>query len=426
MRTPASRLSGKIRPGTPRFRPVAQLFWLAIALAVGTALVAQKVHAQNAVLDAGLAHTRDAAVAVRRATGHDAGTVVAITAIGDAGAIGDGQAVATADASSNWPMDYAVLPSPQDLDPTLSEEQQRAIGTGLVPIHREGLFRSPLAHPRFGPAAHVRVGLVLNRIRDYEIRTGSFSADFFLSLTGDRAMPALEIRFANGTDVDQFTLADAPTFKAYRIRGTFTSPVDLRRYPFDTQSLTIEMEAQREGVDQVVFAADPERTSLDEGFSIAGWGVAAIGARAYRHLYPPRFDRDDLYVSRYKFETRIDRFGISAAFSVYVPAFIIILIGLTGLWVPASRVDVRSATGAPMLAAAVLFHYSLMQALPATGYLTRADKVMMGLYISLLLNMLSTWMFFVVRESRVDKVFHLSRLSVPPITFAIMIAASTV
>jgi hypothetical protein len=71
----------------------------------------------------------------------------------------------------------------------------------------------------------------------------------------------------------------------------------------------------------------------------------------------------------------------------------------------------------------VLFHYSLMQSLPATGYLTRADKVMLGLYVSLLLNMLSTWAFFVVSESEVDRVFRLSRNLVPPITFAIMVAA---
>ncbi len=416
-------------------RPIAQLFWLAIALAVGTSIVTQKVSAQDAASDAGFGPARGASAGAGNRSHADADASALAAAVPtttpDAGAAADANpdaataGGATADASVS-PLDYAVLQSAEDIDPTLSVEQQRSIGTGLVPIHREGRFRSPLAHPRFGQAAHVRVGLVLNRIRDYDIRTGSFSADFFVSLTGDRVLPPLEIRFTNGYDVDQYALVDAPTFRAYRVRGTFTSAIDLRRYPFDTQSLTIEIEAQREGVDQVVFEADANRTSLDEGFSIPGWGVAAIGARAYRHLYPPRFDRDDLYVSRYKFETRIDRFGTSAAFSVYVPAFIIILIGLTGLWVPASRVDVRSATGAPMLAAAVLFHYSLMQALPATGYLTRADKVMLGLYLSLLLNMLSTWMFFVVRDANVDKVFRLSRLTVPPITFAIMIAASTV
>ena len=411
-----------------------QALWLVLAVVVGSLIVAQKVGAQGpfpgsaavpgAQFGTSGAHSSTVADpvvvpapnAVDASVAHDSGALQVQAALGTA--------LMGPDAAA--PLDYAVLQSAEDFDPGLSEEQQRSIGTGLVPIHREGRFRSPLAHPRFGQPAHVRVGLVLNQIRDYEIRSGSFSADFFLSLTADRPMPALDIRCTNGHNVDLVTLVDVPTFKAYRMRGTFTSSIDLRRYPFDTQSLTIEIEDQRAGVDQLVFEADQSRTSLDEGFTIPGWGVASIGARAYRHLYPARFDRDDLYISRYKFETRIDRFGTSAAFSVYVPAFIIILIGLTGLWMPASRVDVRSATGAPMLAAAVLFHYSLISALPATGYLTRADKVMLGLYIALLLNMMSTWLFFVVRESQVDKVFLLSRAVVPPITIAIMVAASTV
>lgn len=373
-------------------RPVRGLIVVvSLALGVGAAVTTGGLEAQEATPDAGL----DAA-----APGEDADVGAPLS-----------------------PIDYAVLQGPEDVDPSLSEEQQIALGTGLVPIHREGRYRSALAHPRFGTPARVRVGLVLNHIRDYDIHTGSFEADYFLSLTGDRAMPDLEVRFTNGSELDTVVLVDTPTLKVYRMDGTFTSPVDLRHYPFDTQALRIEMEAQREGVDQIVFEADPNRTSLDEGFSVAGWGVATVGARAYRHLYPPRFDRDDLYVSRYVFETNIERFGTSAAFSVFVPALIIILIGLTGLWIPPARVDVRSATGAPMLAAAVLFHYSLMQSLPATGYLTRADKVMLALYVSLFLNMVSTWAFFVVDESKVERVFVLSRNLIPPITIAMLIAA---
>lgn len=385
----------------PRVRGLRDLLCVAAALAIGVVMLAPRLDAQE-IPDAGVdAEPLDAPPS-------------------EAPAPDDADVAAPSTLS---PLDYAVLPTEEDVDETLSEEQQIAIGNGLVPIHREGPFRSPLAHPRFGPAAHVRVGLVLNRIRDYDIHTGSFSADYFLSLTGDRTMPPIEVRFTNGADVTTSVLAETPTFRAYRMSGTFTSAVDLRHYPFDTQSLTIEMEAERAGVDQVVFEADPNRTSLDEGFSVAGWGVATIGARAYRHRYPPRFDHDDLYVSRYVLETRIERFGTSAAFSVFVPALIIVLIGLTGLWVPPARVDVRSNTGAPMLAAAVLFHYSLMQSLPATGYLTRADKVMLGLYVSLLLNMISTWAFFIVDEKHLDRVFVLSRNLIPPITVAILVAA---
>jgi hypothetical protein len=108
---------------------------------------------------------------------------------------------------------------------------------------------------------------------------------------------------------------------------------------------------------------------------------------------------------------------------VYVPALIIVLISLTGLWVPFNLVDVRSNAGAPMLAAAVLFHYSLIQSLPATGYLTRADKLMLGTYLSLLLNMLSTWAFFIVREHNRDRVFELGKRVIPLLTIAVMTLA---
>ena len=68
----------------------------------------------------------------------------------------------------------------------MSEEEKDAIGTGKVPIHREGPYRSPLAHPRFGGPTKVAVGLVIREIREFSIQTGGFEADFFLSLTGDK------------------------------------------------------------------------------------------------------------------------------------------------------------------------------------------------------------------------------------------------
>lgn len=199
---------------------------------------------------------------------------------------------------------------------------------------------------------------------------------------------------------------------------------DLRLYPFDRQELPIEIEDLRAGVDQVIFEANKPRTALDETFAISGWSVAGVAARSYKHLYPTRFDRDDLYVSRYKFVLSIERFGTSAAFSVFVPAILIVLISLVGLWVPPEELEVRSNAGAPMLAAAVLFHYSLLQSLPSTGYLTRADKVMLSVYISLVLNMLSTWALIIVNEHRRQWVFQLARFVVPPVTIIVMLLGS--
>src|SRR5207253_11375789 len=141
-----------------------------------------------------------------------------------------------------------------------------------------------------------------------------------------------------------------------------------------------------------------------------------VEGRTAAASYPDRFENDDLFYSRYTFAVGLDRYATSAAFKVFVPAFVIVFISLLGMWVPAEEMEVRSNSGAPMLAGAVLFHFALMQELPATSYLTRADQIMLGVYVSLLLGMISTWFMFVVEQQKVVKVFHLARWIVPLLT----------
>ena len=391
-----------------------QLVSLVVAAVLGVLIFASELNAQPAPVPSVAGHSEEAATApVADAGAHDAQTA-ALSTDGGGGS-------ASPDAS---PLDYATLQTDDDFPAGMSDEEKSAIGTGKVPIHRDGRYHSPFAHPRFGGPATAKVGLVLADISGYDIQTGTFEADFFLSLTADKAMGVISLTFTNGKDVTETVIADTPTFKLFRYHGEFVSPVDLRRYPFDRQFLTIQLEDLRAGVDQLILEPYQERTSLDEGFTIAGWGVNSVGAKSYRHMYPTRFDRDDLYVSRYKFSLGIERFATSAAFSVFVPAYIIVLISLFGVWVPPDELEVRTNAGAPMLAAAVLFHYSLIQSLPATGYLTRADKLMLGVYVSLALNMAWTFIFLVIDEEKIDRAFKQGRIWVPILTVLIMLAGS--
>lgn len=419
----------RLRDRRPKPRTtLIQVVALAVAAIVGLFIFASKVSAQPkpapggakavpALADAGTPAAKPAAAEAKGAAkGGDIKDAGAPEAAGAAAKKDD-------DGGPSSPLDDAVIQTDDDFPKDMSDEEKSAIGTGKVPIHREGEFRSPFANPTFGGPTTVKVGVVLSEVRGYDIQTGTFDTEFFLSLTADKDMPNVDLDFTNGHGVECKSMADVPTFKFYRCSGSFTSEVDLRKYPFDTQYLTIAIEDRIYGVDTIVFEPDQSRTSLDEGFRIGGYGIASVGAHAYKHLYPPRFDRDDLYVSRYKFVVGIDRFGTSAAFSVFVPAFIIVIISLMGLWCPPDELEVRSNAGAPMLAAAVLFHYSLIQALPATGYLTRADKLMLGVYVSLLLNMASTWSFLIVSEESLDRTFKLWRAWLPPVTAAVMVAA---
>jgi hypothetical protein len=296
---------------------------------------------------------------------------------------------------------------------------------GGVPIHVEGPFRSPFANPDFGKAMDVRVGLVLNDITQYDIIHGTFVADFYLSLTSEREMPSMDLSFPNGNEGSKQVIADKPTFKLYRYTGTFNAPPDLRRYPFDEQHLEIQIEENTEGIDEIMLVPDQSHTHLEAGFEVIGWDVSSVEATSSVHDFPDRFDNDDLYYGRYTFSLGVQRFGTSATFTVYVPAFVIVLIALMGMWIGKDHLDLRTNAGAPMLAAAVLFHFALMQQLPAVSYLTRADKLMIGVYASLFINMLSTWCFFVVEDDHQDRVFRVARVVVPVVTVVVMALAST-
>ena len=88
----------------------------------------------------------------------------------------------------------------------------------------------------------MKVGLVIREIREFNIQSGGFESDFFLSLTADKEMPNLNLVFTNGHEVNMASLVDTPTFKVYSVTGKFTTDVDLRKYPYDTQNLFLMLE----------------------------------------------------------------------------------------------------------------------------------------------------------------------------------------
>jgi hypothetical protein len=391
---------------------VVQLVALALAALLGGLLVARRVGADPppAKGKGGAAPAASAAPSASASAGH-----VAAAPFGQ-----------SADAPSALP---APSPPPAakgggDDKPPEDQMEDTVLGeAGGVPIHEQGEYRSPFANPKWGKVIDVRVGVVVNDITNYDIHSGSFVADFYLSLTSEKDMPSMDLMFPNGKPDEKQVIADKPTFKLYRFTGTFTTPPDLRKYPFDRQQLAIQVEENTEGIDQIRLVPDQEHTHLEAGFEVIGWDVNDIEAVSIVHNYPDRFDHDDLYYGRYEFRLGIERYGTSAVFTVYVPAIVIVLISLMGMWIPYDRIDVRSNAGAPMLAAAVLFHFALIQALPAVSYLTRADKLMIGVYFSLFLNMLSTWFFFIVKPESHDRVFRIGRIVVPAATLVIMVFA---
>jgi hypothetical protein len=238
----------------------------------------------------------------------------------------------------------------------------------------------------------------------------------------------IQPHFTNGMveeDSHMAIIANEPTFKLWRVHAVFFHEADLRSYPFDSQELEIGIEEGDVGIDQINFLADKDHTNLDSDFVMPGWEVTHIESRILTHYYPDRFEHDDMYYPRYIFRLGISRFSNSALFTVFLPAFVIVLVSLSGIWLSGKQIDTRINASAPMLAAAVLFHYTLSQEIPATAYLTRADKLMMGVYLGLIVNLFATWAFFFFDSKHEETIYKLGRRIVPPLNIILYILGST-
>jgi hypothetical protein len=296
--------------------------------------------------------------------------------------------------------------------------------TGM-PYHPKGKFRSPFADPDSKAPCNVRVGFLLKSITNYSIKDGKFEADFYISYTSDKPMPKhISPSFVNGLLEDddmKITIADESTFKLWKYHIKFNQEPDLRDYPFDSQELKIEIEEDDDGIDAIRYIADHEHTNFDSEFILPGWDVHYIEGKVSSHYYPDRFQYDDLYYPRFMIHIGIDRFATSAIFTVFLPAFVIVLVALSSILLPHTSIDTRINITAPMLAAAVFFHYTLKQEVPPTAYLTRADKLMISVYLGLLITMFATWILLLTPEKYHDTIYKWSKRGVPVLNILLFI-----
>jgi hypothetical protein len=323
---------------------------------------------------------------------------------------------------------YLSLLSPLRAGDPPPLKKLKPTNSGVPFFDRNVGFKSPFANPNPNEKPiQVRVGFLLLNVTNYNLREGKFEADFYLSYSSDKPMPHMNPHLTNGyIEEDDLirTIADEPTFKMWKIHAIFYNYPDLRNYPFDMQELTIEIEEDDSGIDTIVFIPVNEISNFDSDFQMPGWNVRFTETRVLNHYYPDRFDHDDLYYPRYIFRIGISRFSTNAIFTVFLPSFVIMLVSLSAIWLKPNQIEAKINSTAPMLAAAVLFHYTLIQELPATPYLTRADKLMMSVYLCLVLNMFASWAYFFISEKYYDGFHKYSGWLIPPLNLVLFAGGS--
>jgi hypothetical protein len=280
----------------------------------------------------------------------------------------------------------------------------------------------PVAPEAEKKAQEIRVGVYILNLGKFDVSSGAFTVDFYLSMTSEAPFEKGAFEFMNGRASSLDVITDKPNEKFYRIQANLFENVDLKAYPFDRHALTIQIEEKSANNGQVVYVPDEAQSGIDPLVTFVGWELAGQPhGRVLEHdyaLYKEKY-------SRFVYEIAIRRTALAAILKAFVPVGFILLVGLLSLIIRANNVGMRFGLNTSMLLAAVMFHLNLTSSLPPVGYLTFGDKFMIATYVSLGLCLVSTLLLMrhteQGAEARAKWIFRTALLGVPLITVGLFV-----
>lgn len=246
---------------------------------------------------------------------------------------------------------------------------------------------------------NVMAGLYLLNLGKFDIATGSFTADFYLSIKCENTCPSQDFEFMNGRASSFEKIIDEPNEKFYRIQANLVSPIDLKKFPFDKQKMEIIIEDKKKTIDELRYIPDIEETGFDKSITFIGWDMEQWNASIREHNY-------EIYnetYSQYVFEIPISRITVNSIFKTFLPITFIILIMLSSFVLDPDKITTRLAMVGSALVASVMFHVSLSNQLPAVGYLTFIDKFMVLSYFVILLSFIFNVFLLELHEEKKDE-----------------------
>lgn len=260
---------------------------------------------------------------------------------------------------------------------------------------------APVAEAAPAKPQEVRVGVYVLSMGKLDVTTGAFSIDFYMSLKSDRPVPE-SFEFLNGRAASVDKIDDKPNEKFYRILANLSSPINFRRFPFDSQQLQIILEDKQKVAGELVYVPDLEETGLDDSVEFPGWRVTGWNAAAAKHRYTAY--KEDY--SQYVFNVGIERIKMNSFIKTFLPVLFLMLITVSSFILNPDQIVTRLATISSSLVASVMFHLSIAGQIPPVSYLTFADKFMMLTYFVLLVSFFLNIAIFVFQGKGRQEAAH--------------------
>jgi Neurotransmitter-gated ion-channel ligand binding domain len=191
------------------------------------------------------------------------------------------------------------------------------------------------------------------------------------------------------------------------VSGKFSSPMELRRFPFDRQALPVRIGAF-DDTSVMKFAVKHELVLVGADASLTDWTVGAAAARVDTRRYVPG---EELY-ARYIYQVQIARHWTFYVWRVMVPLTLLALVAWAAFWFEPVGLQPQISTCMASLISLVAFNFAIDFSLPKVTYLTLIDKhALIGIVFVVAAVAAVTLIHRAVDRGQVERARSLQRLS---------------
>lgn len=242
----------------------------------------------------------------------------------------------------------------------------------------------------------VKIGAFISDIYDLNLSSRSFSTQFWVWFNyrteGLKPLETIEVVNAKELDssLDFEEIKNGVFWSGKKITAVIKKDWDIRRFPFDAQTMTIVLEDSNNDMEAMVFVPDVANTRLDSNLVLANWVIESFelhtGSRKYGTTYgdPELTDGSSEYPQA-AITIKIKRKSWGLFFSLFTGMYVAFFISSLVFFIDPIEVDPRFGLSVGGLFAAVGNKYIVDSILPQSTTFSLVDKLHILTFIFLLL-----------------------------------------
>ena len=256
--------------------------------------------------------------------------------------------------------------------------------------------------PARADAEKVTVGVYVNDIQDITLATNSYTADIYLwlrwrnpAIDPSESLEAMN-PYGGGVTLERLydkpqDMPDGSKYMAFRGQGDFGTKMNLKKYPFDVQKLTLEFEDSESDASKLHFVPDTTPIAIDPDIAIPGYVVSAPTLAVTEHQYPTNFgDISSDAAAKYSRVTAtipVKREVLPLAVKIMLPIVIVVLLTSLIYVLPARLEEARAGIAVTAMLTLMALQWTVTSNLPNVGYLMMIDIVYIISMVYILLAM---------------------------------------